>query len=172
MFPPPEAYAFSGGMFMKKRLKTYLFWILLSEAVGILAAIQTQEGMIRFRETAVQPPFSPSPILFTFVWPLLYALMGFGAARVWLAAPRCERQTGINLFFAQLIFQFFWSLLFFNAGAYGLSFYWLAVLWVLILLMILAFGRADRAASLLQIPYLLWVTFAGVLNFAVLRLNR
>ena len=172
MFPPPEAYAFSGGMFMKKRLKTYLFWILLSEAVGILAAIQTQEGMIRFRETAVHPPFSPSPILFTVVWPLLYALMGIGAARVWLAAPRGERQTGINLFFAQLIFQFFWSLLFFNAGAYGLSFYWLAVLWLLVLLMVLAFLQVDWLAALLQIPYLFWVTFAGILNCAVWRLNR
>lgn len=172
MFPPPEAYAFGGGLFMKKRLKTYLFWILLSEAAGILAAIQTQEGMIRFRETAVQPPFSPSPILFTVVWPLLYALMGFGAARVWLAAPRCERQTGINLYFAQLIFQFFWCLLFFNAGAYGLSFYWLAVLWLLVLLMVLAFLQVDWLAALLQIPYLFWVTFAGILNCAVWRLNR
>lgn len=172
MFPPPEAYAFRGGMFMKQTWKTYLFWILLSEAAGILAAILTQEGMVRFRETTVQPHFSPPPVLFAIVWPLLYALMGTGAARVWLAAPRGARQTGINLFFAQLIFQFFWSLLFFNAGAYGLSFYWLAVLWVLILLMILAFERVDRAAALLQIPYLLWVTFAGILNFAVWRLNR
>ena len=80
MFPPPEAYAFSGGMFMKKRLKTHLFWILLSEAVGILAAIQTQEGMIRFREAAVQPPFSPSPILFTVVWPLHGIRRGPGLA--------------------------------------------------------------------------------------------
>ena len=172
MFPPPEAYAFGGGMFMKQKWRTYLFWILLSEAVGILAAIRTREGMARFGGTALQPYFAPPAALFPIVWSLLYALMGIGAARVWLAAPRGERQTGINLFFAQLIFQFFWCLLFFNAGAYGLSFYWLAVLWVLILLMILAFGRSDRAAALLQIPYLLWVTFAGVLNFAVWNLNR
>lgn len=172
MFPPPKAYAFCGGMLMKRKQKTYLFWILLSEGAGFLSALQARDGIARFQETAMQPAFISPAALFQSLWPLLYALMGFGAARVWLAAPRCERQTGINLFFAQLIFQFFWSLLFFNAGAYGLSFYWLAVLWVLILLMILAFGRADRAASLLQIPYLLWVTFAGVLNFAVWRLNR
>lgn len=172
MFPPPEAYAFGGGMFMKQKWRTYLFWILLSEAVGILAAIRTREGMARFVETAVQPYFAPPAALFPIVWSLLYALMGIGAARVWLAAPRGERQTGINLFFAQLIFQFFWSLLFFNAGAYGLSFYWLAVLWLLVLLMVLAFRQVDRLAALLQIPYLLWITFAGILNFAVWRLNR
>lgn len=172
MFPLPDAYAFSGGMFMKKKWRTYLLWILLSEAVGILAAILTREGMAQFGETALQPYFAPPAALFPIVWSLLYALMGIGAARVWLAAPRGERQTGINLFFVQLIFQFFWSLLFFNAGAYGLSLYWLAVLWVLILFMILAFGQSDRAAALLQIPYLLWVTFAGILNFAIWQLNR
>ena len=103
---------------------------------------------------------------------MLYALMGFSAARVWIAAPKRERHTAINLFLSQLIFQFFWTLLFFNAGAFGLAFYWLVVLWLLVLLMILAFRQVDRLAALVQIPYQLWITFAGILNFAVWRLNQ
>lgn len=172
MFPPPKAYAFCGGMLMKRKQKTYLFWILLSEGAGFLSALQARDGIARFQETAMQPAFISPAALFQSLWPLLYALMGIGAARVWLAAPRGDRQTGINLFLAQLIFQYGWSLIFFNAGAYGLSLYWLAVLWVLLLFMILAFRHADKLAALLQIPCFLWVTFTGVLNFAVWRLNR
>ena len=157
---------------MKQKWKTYLFWILLSEAVGILAAIRTREGMARFGGTALQPYFAPPAALFAIVWPMLYALMGFSAARVWIAAPKRERHTAINLFLSQLIFQFFWTLLFFNAGAFGLAFYWLVVLWLLVLLMILAFRQVDRLAALVQIPYQLWITFAGILNFAVWRLNQ
>jgi len=68
--------------------------------------------------------------------------------------------------------NFFWSLLFFNRQAFGLAFIWLVLLWVLVLAMILSFAKTDRRAALLQIPYLLWVTFAGYLNFAVWQLNR
>lgn len=75
------------------------------------------------------------------------------------------------MFIVQLVVNFFWSLIFFNLQAYGLALLWLVLLWVLVLGMIVLFFRVDPAAGLLQIPYLLWVTFAAVLNFAVWRLN-
>ena len=157
---------------MKKQWKTDLFWILLAEGTGLLAAFLSRDGLLEFQKTAVKPPFLPPAIVFQVVWPFLYVLMGIGAARVWLTASRGIRQTGINLFIAQLILNFFWPLLFWNAKAYGLSVYWLILLWVLIFLMILAFRQADKAAALLQIPYLSWVTFALALNVAVWQLNR
>ena len=156
---------------MKKQWKTYLFWILLAEGTGLLAAFLSRDGLARFQQTAVKPSFLPPAIVFQVVWPFLYALMGIGAARVWLTASRGIRQTAINLFIAQGIINFFWPLLFGNAKAYGLSVYWLILLWVLILLMILAFRQADKTAALLQIPYLVWVTFAFALNVAVWQLN-
>ena len=78
----------------------------------------------------------------------------------------------MNLFIAQLILNFFWSLIFFNLQAYGLSLLWLLTIWVLVLLMILSFRKVDPLAAVLQIPYLLWLTFAAYLNAGVWYLNR
>ena len=77
----------------------------------------------------------------------------------------------MNLFIAQLIVNFFWSLIFFNARAYGLALLWLLLLWVLVARMILHFRKVDKTAALLQIPYLLWLTFAAYLNWGVRKLN-
>ncbi|MEG0754671.1 MAG: TspO/MBR family protein, partial [Angelakisella sp.] len=68
--------------------------------------------------------------------------------------------------------NFFWSIFFFNLQAFGFSFLWLVLLWVLIVLMILSYRKGDKLAAWLQVPYLLWVTFAGYLNYATWLLNR
>ena len=78
---------------------------------------------------------------------------------------------GLNLFVAQLIVNFFWSPIFFNAQAFGLAFGWLMVLWVLVLAMILTFRKVDRLAAWLQLPYLAWLTFAAYLSYGVWMLN-
>ena len=156
----------------KKKLWTYAAWILLAEGIGALSGWLSRDGMKLYSQTVVQPPLSPPMILFPIVWGLLYALMGIGAARVWLTTPSPDRSRGINLFLSQLIFNFFWSLIFFNAASYGFALLWLMVLWILVLLMILAFKRTDPLGAWLQIPYLLWLTFAAYLNFGVWRLNQ
>ena len=125
-----------------------------------------------FSQTAIQPPLSPPAILFPIVWSILYAFMGVSAARVWLSQPSEDRSNGLNLFVAQLVVNFFWSLIFFNAGAYGFAFLWLLLLWALVFAMILTFRKVDPLAAYLQIPYLLWLTFAAYLNFGVWYLNR
>ena len=76
------------------------------------------------------------------------------------------------MFVVQLVMNFFWSLIFFNAQAYGVALIWLLVMWLLIIGMIVRFFRVDRTAALLQIPYLLWVTFAAYLNYGVWMLNK
>lgn len=77
----------------------------------------------------------------------------------------------MNLFIAQLVVNFFWSPIFFNAQAYGFAFVWLLLLWSLVLWMILTFRKVDSLAAKLQIPYLIWLTFAAYLNFGVWLLN-
>lgn len=79
---------------------------------------------------------------------------------------------GLNLYITQLAVNFFWPFLFFNAQAFGFAFFWLILLWILVLLMIIAFRKEDRLAALLQIPYLIWLTFAVYLNLAVWIINR
>ena len=158
---------------MKKQVwKTYAFWILFTEAVGLLSGWLTRESTQIYTRVIERPPLSPPAIVFPIVWTILFALMGIGAARIYLAPASNARSCSLRLFLLQLVFNFFWSIIFFNFQRFGFALLWLIVLWVLILLMILSFRKVDRLAALLQIPYLLWVTFALYLNFGVWLLNR
>ena len=157
---------------MKRNWKPYLFWILLSEAVGALSGWLTREGTDVYAQTIVQPPLSPPGWVFPLVWAILYALMGIGAARIYLTPPSKARSLGLNLFVAQLVVNFFWSPIFFNLQAFGFAFLWLLLLWTLVLWMILTFRKVDPLAAKMQIPYFLWLSFAAYLNLGVWYLNR
>ena len=162
-----------GDQIMKHQtIRTYAFWIGLSEAVGLLSGWLTRDSMELYREMIIQPPLSPPGIVFPIVWTILYALMGIGAARVSLSPDSKERKQALNLFVAQLIVNFFWSPIFFNAQAFGFAFLWLLLLWGLVLWMILLFQKVDKVAAVLQIPYLIWLTFAAYLSGGVWLLNR
>lgn len=152
--------------------KSYAFWIGLSEAVGLLSGYLTRAGTRGYAEMLQKPPLSPPGWVFPVVWTVLYALMGIGAARVSRTPPSPARSRGLNLFVLQLAVNFLWSPIFFNAGAYGFALVWLLLLWGLVLLMILQFRKVDKTAARLQIPYLLWLTFAAYLNYGVWQLNR
>ena len=155
----------------KPRWKLYLLYILLTEAVGALAAALTRDAALLYGEAIVKPPLSPPAWVFPAAWALLYALMGVGAARVSLTPPSAGRTLALRLFWAQLGVNFLWSIWFFSFGAYGFAFLWLVLLWALAVRMTLAFRDLDSAAALLQLPYLLWLVFAGYLNYGVWRLN-
>ena len=152
--------------------KIYGFWILLAEAAGALSGWLSREGTAAFSETATQPPLSPPGILFPIVWGILYLLMGISAARIYQSPPSQSRSRGLNLWVMQLVVHFFWSPIFFNVQAYGFALLWLLLLWILVLLMILSFRKIDPLAAWLQLPYLLWLTFAAYLNAGVWYLNK
>lgn len=157
---------------MKKRAwKTYAFWIILSEAVGAISGWIISGQIQTYTEEIVKPPLSPPGIVFPIVWTILFALMGIGAARVYLSPASAARSRSLLIFIVQLIFNFFWPIFFFNLQLFGFAFVWLVALWILILWMILSFRKVDTAAAWLQIPYLLWVTFAAYLNLGVCILN-
>lgn len=155
----------------KSSWKNYLLWIGLAEATGILAGLLTMGATKIYGETINKPPLSPPAIVFPVVWTILYALMGISAARIAATEPSKERSLGLNLFVVQLIVNFFWSLLFFNAQAFGFAFLWLILLWILVAAMILVFMKIDSVAAWLQIPYLIWLTFAAYLSGAVWLMN-
>ena len=156
----------------KPTAKQYALFIGLSEAAGLLSGLLSREGTALYSQMADKPPLSPPGWVFPVVWTVLYALMGIRAAKIWAAPKSQARSRGLNLFISQLIVNFFWSPIFFNARAYGLAFFWLLLLWVLVLLMILEFRKVDKSAAVLQLPYLLWLTFAAYLSWAVWQLNR
>ena len=151
--------------------KPYVYWILFTEMVGGLSGWLTREGT-KLYPTMEMPPFSPPGILFPVVWTILFALMGIGAARIYLTPSSAARSKSLMLYLIQLTFDFFWSIIFFNFRSYGFALLWLLVLWILILRMILTFAKVDKTAAVLQIPYLLWSAFAVYLNLGVWILNR
>ena len=152
---------------MKPNWKQYALWIGLTEAVGGVSALLTREGMRLYESAVTQPPLSPPMWLFPIVWAILYALLGISAARVSVLPASAGKSCGQKLYFTQLIFNFFWSIIFFNLQAYWAAFAWLVLLWAQVLGMILCYRKADRTAAWIQLPYLLWLTFAGYLNFWV-----
>lgn len=154
-----------------KTWEPFAFWILFTEIVGLIAGLLTREGTKLYAAGIIKPPLSPPPVVFPIAWVILYALMGISAALVWQEPASADRTRGLRLYLVQLLFNFCWSIIFFDLQAFVAAFFWLAVLWLLILWMTLTFRRVNGTAAWLQIPYLLWVLFAGYLNLGVWRLN-
>ena len=155
---------------MKKRIWTYIIAIAIPLAVGGLSALLTRNGMESYG-MITKPALSPPAWLFPIVWSVLFILMGIGSALVYENGAGDERESALKVYFFQLAINFFWSIIFFNMRAYLFAFIWLLLLWVFIILMIIKFYRVNKAAALMQLPYLLWVTFAGYLTLSVWLLN-
>lgn len=154
---------------MRRKWVVYGGFILLAEAVGALSAWVS--GGMDLYETLELPPLSPPGIVFPIVWSVLFALMGIGAAAVYLAPPSETREKALWVFGLQLAVNGLWSVIFFRFQAFGFALIWLALLWALVLWMTVLFYRVKPWAGYLQIPYLVWITFAAYLNFGVWRLN-
>ncbi len=157
---------------MFKKFKPYIISVAIALGVGILSALLTS-GSMDIYSSINQPALSPPSWLFPVVWTILFILMGISAALVYLDSdsPKEQIRSALSVYTVQLIFNFIWSLIFFNMRAYLFAFIWLVVLWILIIIMIIRFYAVRKLAGILQIPYLLWVTFAGYLNFMIYLLN-
>lgn len=155
----------------KSKWKTYGLFILITEAIGAVAGLLTSLGMSAY-EAVEKPALTPPPIVFPIVWTILYALMGVSAARIWLSEESGERARGLRLYGVQLAMNFLWSIFFFDFQAYGFSFFWLLLLLLAIILMTISFYKTDKVAGYLQIPYVLWVSFAAYLNCMVWLFNK
>ena len=148
-----------------KNWKVYLVAIILTLLVGALSGFISMGGMETYA-TLEKPFLSPPAWLFPVVWTILFVLMGVGVARVYLKTERVPR-----IYIIQLFFNFLWPIVFFNLEAYFFAFIWLIALLVLVIIMAIQFYNVDKLAGLLQIPYILWLIFAGYLNFMVYMLN-
>lgn len=139
--------------------------------IGGLATLLTKDNMIMF-EVIDKPPLAPPQWLFPVVWTILYILMGVASYLVYKSkAPSAEKTVALTFYAIQLVFNFVWSLIFFNLENYLLAFVWLCALWLLIVITTVRFFAINKAAGWLMLPYILWVTFAGYLNYAIYMLN-
>lgn len=156
-----------------------IYKLLISLAVSFAAAaigsVFTFSAIPTWYALLAKPSFSPPNWLFGPVWSLLYTLMGVALFRVWNTKPTAStkprRTLAFSLFGAQLVFNALWSIVFFGLHQLGPALIVIAALWLAILACIITFWRLERTAALLLLPYLAWVTFASVLNFAVWQLN-
>lgn len=156
---------------MKRKRRELFVCIAVPLAVGGVSAWLSRGSMNAFAALN-KPPLSPPGWLFPVVWTLLYVLMGLASYLVLMSAqPRQTVGRTLGLYGIQLGVNFFWSIFFFNLSLYLFSFLWLILLWLLILATAERFYQISQTAGYLMIPYFLWVTFAGYLNFGVYLLN-
>ncbi len=157
---------------MWKKIKPYIISVAIALGVGFLSALLTR-GNMDIYDRIRTPPLAPPGILFPIVWTVLYTLMGISSAMIYAKgiAEKISTYEALKTYAKQLAVNFLWSLIFFNMEAFLLAFLWIILLWLLIIKMIKEFYKIDNVAAYLQIPYLLWVTFAAYLNFAIFLLN-
>lgn len=155
-------------MDLKKVLQA-LAAIIGCQAVGIAGAIFTTTNWL---DTLNQPFFQPPGWVFAPVWTLLYAMMGLAAYLVWSNGwEKPEVRKGIYLFAGQLLLNGIWSPIFFGMKSLVWGLVDIVLLWIMIVLTINQFKKVSEKAFWLMIPYLAWVSFAAVLNLALLLLN-
>lgn len=154
---------------MSKKVKSYVISILLALTVGGLSALATAKNM-NIYDKINEPPLSPPAWLFPVVWSILFILMGVSAAMVYNEnSPQTDN--ALFVYAVSLVLNFAWTIFFFNLQSFLVSFIILLALWVSILLTIILYFRINKVAAWLQIPYLIWVAFAGYLNLAIVFLN-
>jgi tryptophan-rich sensory protein len=117
-----------------------------------------------------KPPWNPPAWLFAPTWTLLYILMGVAVWHAW-RTRRPEARAIVALYFVQLVVNAAWSVIFFGLRQPGWALADIGVLWGLLAWMQSRLARLDRLAAWFWLPYLLWVSFAGALNLAIVRLN-
>lgn len=146
-------------------------FLLLCEAVGITGALFTTPAIPGWYEELTKPQFAPPNWIFGPVWTILYAFMGIALYLVWKTKKTKQRQDALLFFAIQLGLNSLWSFLFFSLQQPLLAFIELVALWFFILLTVKKFYALSRMAGYLLLPYIIWVTFAAVLNLSIALLN-
>ena len=152
------------------KFKRLIIAIVIPLAVGGISSLIVNGGFKVYSESVTKPPLSPPDWLFPVVWSILYILMGISSYLVF-EKDKSEAKQPLALYAIQLAMNFMWPVFFFSLNAYLFSFIWLIILWALVIAMTVMFYRVSRLAGLLQIPYILWLTFAAYLNLSVYLLN-
>jgi benzodiazapine receptor len=141
--------------------------------IGFLGSFVTRNYITTWYDQLSRPSFTPPDWTFGVVWPVLYVIMGISAFLIWNEGfNRRQVKVALSVFALQLILNGLWSPIFFGLHMIGPALVEIIMLWAAILLTIFAFWRLSKSAALLLLPYILWVSFAVVLNVSLFLLNR
>jgi translocator protein len=146
--------------------------LVLPLGVGAIAGLFTAKAVPEWYASLNRPSFSPPNWLFGPVWTALYMLLGISLFLIWKLDSGKERNLAIFVFLLQLVLNFGWSFIFFYFKMIGFALFEIIILWMTIVLMLFLFYKIKPIAAYINIPYLLWVTFATILNSAYYFLNR
>jgi tryptophan-rich sensory protein len=147
--------------------------IVICQVAGFIGSIFTTRTIPTWYASLIKPVFNPPNWIFGPVWTALFFLMGVSLYLVWQKGfDNPQVKIALLIFAFQLVLNIIWSILFFGLRSPLLAFIEIIVLWIFILLTIICFYPISKPASYLLIPYILWVTFASVLNFAIFLLNK
>jgi benzodiazapine receptor len=154
-----------------KRLLAFVICVAIPLAVAALSGYLTAGEVEAWLPTLRKPSFYPPNSVFGPVWTTLYTLMGISLFMIWNSPDRWPRRKALTVFFLQLFLNFSWSITFFNLHLLFFAIIDIIVLWAMILYMIYSFKDIKPIAAWLNVPYLLWVSFATVLTIAIWKLN-
>lgn len=152
----------------KKNIWHIVLSILIPLVIGFAGSMLG--GSMALFDNIEKPWFAPPAILFPIVWSILYILMGISSYLVYKSDSEYKK-TALIIYGIQLILNALWSMIFFRFENFLLAFIWLVILTGLVILMMYYFYKADKRAFYLQIPYLLWLIFATILNYSIYTLN-
>ncbi len=156
---------------MMKNLFKLIASILIAQGAGVIGSLFTIQNIPTWYATLNKPSFSPPNYLFGPVWITLYFLIGISFFLVWKKQGEMSIKIPVIVFSVQMVLNAAWSIIFFGMKNPMFAFFEIVVLWVFIVLCMVTFYSVSRTATWLLVPYLLWVSFASVLNFKVWMLN-
>lgn len=146
--------------------------IILPLSLGAIAGMFSAQSVPEWFSTLNKPSFNPPSWIFGPVWTTLYILMGISLFLVWKQNVSKERNRAMMVFIVQLLLNFVWSFIFFYFNMIGFALIEIILLWINLVIMLVLFYRIKPVAAYINIPYLLWVTFATILNASYYFLNR
>jgi tryptophan-rich sensory protein len=160
---------------MNIRLSNFLTlagFIIFVLFIGWLSSFFSGSALIKTIYLSLNKPvFAPPTWVFGLAWTILYILIAISAYFVWTKRQEKNINPAVAIFFVQLFLNYAWSIIFFGKGSFTLAFVDIIALWISIWAMIMVFSRTSKLAAWLLVPYLLWVSFASVLNYYVIVLN-
>jgi tryptophan-rich sensory protein len=156
----------------KNNILKFIVAIVVPQLAGFIGAFFTMSAIPVWYAGLAKPFLSPPAWIFGPVWTTLFLLMGIAAFLIWRKGLEYAGvKTALAIFFFQLVLNTLWSIIFFGLKNPGVAFIEIVIMWLAILATIISFYKISKPAAYLLIPYLLWVSFASYLNYAIWMLN-
>ena len=153
------------------KFKKFAISLIIPLAIGFTGSFFTSGSVGTWYTTLNKPSFNPPNWIFAPVWTILFIMIGISFYIAWSKGFLTRKWIPISIYALNLLLNLLWSLLFFGLKTPLISFIEIIALWIVIVVNIIIFYKISKVSGILMIPYLLWVSFASVLNYSIYQLN-